>query len=121
MFHNHSEAVLNFYSFLSDRKRQGALYVQVEPKIRIGLQKTARDLPLDSIRCQTVMAKNLGPLSTWESKLLVTKNSGYNLLHFTPIQVCFNGLRLLSTQIISDFVQFRNWVHPDRATHCEIN
>lgn len=75
-----------------DRKRQGALYVQVEPKIRIGAQKTVRELPLDSIRCQTVMAKCLGPLSTWESKLLVAKNSGYNLLHFTPIQVCFDEL-----------------------------
>lgn len=73
-----------------DRKRQGALYIQVEPKIRIGFQKTAQDLPLDSIRCQTVMAKCLGPLSTWESKLLVAKNSGYNLLHFTPIQVCLD-------------------------------
>lgn len=71
----------------SNQKRQGAIYVQVEPKIRVGDAKNGRDLPLDSIRCQTVLSKLLGPLSTWEKKLLVAKNTGYNLIHFTPIQV----------------------------------
>lgn len=69
--------------------RQGSLYVQVEPKIIVGSQKTSHHIPLDAIRCQTVLAKCLGPLSTWESKLIVAKNSGYNLIHFTPIQVIF--------------------------------
>lgn len=112
-----------------DRKRQGALYVQVEPKIRIGAQKTAQELPLDSIRCQTVMAKCLGPLSTWESKLLVAKNSGYNLLHFTPIQVCFDafmneGDALAVRRLLNLFqfsVQFRNLVHLGQVTRYETN
>lgn len=96
----HCEVILNrsgtfhFYFVYDDNlhKRQGSLYVQVEPQIRVGGAKTSQNLPLNAIRCQTVMAKCLGPLSTWEKKLLVTKNSGYNLLHFTPIQV-----RLLSS------------------------
>ncbi|XP_059612400.1 glycogen debranching enzyme [Phlebotomus argentipes] len=65
---------------------ENSLYVQVEPKIQVGRKGAERELPLDSIRCQTVMAKCLGHLQTWEDKLKVTHESGYNLLHFTPIQ-----------------------------------
>lgn len=84
--------MINFFyvnSFSNDRrnKRQGTLYVQVEPKIFVGSQKSSKEIPLDSIRCQTVLAKNLGPLTTWENKLIVAKHSGYNMIHFTPIQV----------------------------------
>ncbi|XP_031629828.1 glycogen debranching enzyme [Contarinia nasturtii] len=68
------------------KKHQGSLYIQVEPKITVGTQKSSKDIPLDSIRCQTVLSKCLGPLSTWEKKLIVAKNSGYNMIHFTPIQ-----------------------------------
>jgi glycogen debranching enzyme len=58
--------------------------VQVEPDIRVGFDR--KILKLESIRCQTVLTKCLGPLNTWESKLRVAKESGYNLIHFTPIQ-----------------------------------
>jgi glycogen debranching enzyme len=58
--------------------------VQVEPDIRVGREK--QNLKLESIRCQTVLTKCLGPLTSWEAKLRVAKESGYNLVHFTPIQ-----------------------------------
>lgn len=74
------------YSVDRKSKRQGTLYIQVEPKISVTVDKVTKDIPLNSIRCQTVLTKCLGPLSTWEKKLLVAKHSGYNFVHFTPVQ-----------------------------------
>lgn len=52
-------------------------FVIVEPEIKI---------PLNSIRCQTVLSKNLGPLKEWRKRLTISKESRYNMIHFTPIQ-----------------------------------
>lgn len=67
-------------------KSNGSLYVQIEPTIHVGLPGSTKIIPSDSIRCQTVLAKCLGPVNSWESKLRVSKESGYNMIHFTPIQ-----------------------------------
>ena len=40
----------------------------------------------ESIACQTVITKLLGPLSEWRSRLAVAYHSGYNMVHFTPLQ-----------------------------------
>lgn len=55
----------------------GSAYIIVEPSLPINL---------DSIQCQTVLSKLLGPFSTWPNKLLVSHKSGFNMIHFTPIQ-----------------------------------
>ncbi|XP_017867030.1 PREDICTED: glycogen debranching enzyme isoform X1 [Drosophila arizonae] len=93
-----SELTLNmsgtfrFYFSFADVERKadsppdGALYVQVEPTLHVGPVGAQKIIPLNSVRCQTVMAKLLGPLNTWEAKLRVAKESGYNVIHFTPIQ-----------------------------------
>ncbi|XP_075970101.1 glycogen debranching enzyme isoform X2 [Anticarsia gemmatalis] len=64
---------------------QGSGWFHVAPTLRAG--PGGRDtIPLDGLMCQTVLSKCLGPLPRWESVLRVARESGYNMLHFTPVQ-----------------------------------
>lgn len=62
------------------------MYIQIEPELCVGSGDNKNVIKLEGICCQTVHSKLLGPINSWESRLLVSKKSGYNMLHFTPIQ-----------------------------------
>jgi len=47
-------------------------------------------LEADCITCQSVLSKSLGPMSEWASRLEVAHHSGYNMIHFTPIQLLYH-------------------------------
>ncbi|XP_067846093.1 glycogen debranching enzyme [Heptranchias perlo] len=72
-----------FYFGLGDQKRGGG-FIVVDPILRVGLDNQV--LPLDCVCAQTYLSKCLGPLNEWEDRLKVSKQSGYNMIHFTPLQ-----------------------------------
>ncbi|XP_011865621.1 PREDICTED: glycogen debranching enzyme isoform X2 [Vollenhovia emeryi] len=85
----------SFHYYVTDQveghiKPVASGYLLVDPELKVG--EHGEKLPLDCIQVQTVLAKSLGSLSTWESKLLVARNSGYNAIHFTPIQELGNSM-----------------------------
>jgi len=63
--------------------RKGSGYINVDPNLVAG----NKDIPLESLQTVSVLTKCLGPFSSWKSKLQVAKECGYNMVHFTPIQV----------------------------------
>ncbi|PVD23275.1 hypothetical protein C0Q70_16541, partial [Pomacea canaliculata] len=60
----------------------GQGYFLVDPMLKIGNM----DITVDCLQVQTVITKLLGPFDQWEKRLEVAKESGYNMIHFTPVQ-----------------------------------
>jgi glycogen debranching enzyme len=44
-------------------------------------------LPLDGLAILTVIAKWMGPIEDWGPHLDATRDRGYNMVHFTPLQM----------------------------------
>lgn len=70
--------------FLEDSKiSSGDGYFHVVPEWNI---TGGKKLSLNSLSCITHLAKLLGPLNEWKSRLEVAHKAGYNCIHLTPIQ-----------------------------------
>lgn len=65
-------------------ERSGGGYIVVDPVLRVGADNHV--LPLDCVTIQTYLSKCLGHLDDWPDRLRVAKETGYNMVHFTPLQ-----------------------------------
>ncbi|KAK5606319.1 hypothetical protein CRENBAI_023544 [Crenichthys baileyi] len=73
-----------YYFGYAGVEKLGGGYVVVDPVLRVGEDNHV--LPLDCITIQTYLSKCLGHLDDWPDRLRVAKESGYNMIHFTPVQ-----------------------------------
>ena len=58
-------------------EQEGSGYFLVEPDLGYSPE---------GICCQTYITKLMGPFQEWKERLRVSKEAGYNMVHFTPIQ-----------------------------------
>ena len=95
---------------VQDGPLEGSGYFVVDPQLGYSP---------DGITCLTYITKLLGPLAEWKSRLQVAKESGYNMVHFTPIQQLgssssaysiSNQLRLDSAYLPGNYVHSENTV-----------
>ncbi|CAH1243859.1 AGL, partial [Branchiostoma lanceolatum] len=88
-----------FFSYdNSGNKKHGSGYFVVDPLLPL---PNGDVLPLDSICIQTILSKCIGPFSQWEKCFRVSKETGYNMVHLTPIQLlgASNSSYCLSDQL----------------------
>lgn len=79
----------HYYFTCGDSQTEGPAgsgYLLVEPVLWRGGAEGGEPLSLDSVQCHTVLAKCLGPFRGWVDKLEVSHQTGYNVIHFTPLQ-----------------------------------
>lgn len=78
----------NYYFTLDDTdamdNADGHGYYLVDPVLKVGSNDAV--MPLDAITAQTYLPKQLGIFPEWRDRLRVAKESGYNMIHFTPLQ-----------------------------------
>ena len=67
--------------------RNGQGYFQVQPQLK---RSNGTNLCIDGITCQSILSKSLGQIEDWLSRLEVTYQSGYNMIHLTPIQLLYH-------------------------------
>lgn len=62
-------------------------YVIAEPRIKLpSKDKSNSLLPLDGLVILSMVPKWMGPITEWQSLLDTVEYSGYNMIHFVPLQ-----------------------------------
>ncbi|KAM9839423.1 glycogen debranching enzyme-like [Aulostomus maculatus] len=73
-----------YYFSCGETEKVSGGHIVVDPVVKVGANDDI--LPLDCISSQTYLARSLGPLDEWRERLRVAKETGYNMIHLTPLQ-----------------------------------
>lgn len=81
----HLPGAFNYYFIFAEQNeiKIGGSNFLIDPKLSL---KDGLVIKAESLQFHTVLSKLLGPLNEWKSRLQVSKETGYNLIHFTPVQ-----------------------------------
>lgn len=66
------------------KNANGQGYFLVDPVLKVGHDE--QEITMDCLQVQTVISKLLGSFDQWEKRLIVARECGYNMIHFTPVQ-----------------------------------
>jgi glycogen debranching enzyme len=58
-------------------------YLMVEPQLSIRGEPL---MSLDEIMLQTMVPKWMGPMKEWDAYFELAQSTGYNMIHFIPVQ-----------------------------------
>jgi len=80
----HMPGSFNYYfTFENSDIKMGGSNFLIEPELRLS---NRRRIDLNSLQIHTVLSKLMGPLDEWKTRLQVSHESNYNMIHFTPVQ-----------------------------------
>ncbi|KAI9259379.1 glycogen debranching enzyme [Sporodiniella umbellata] len=72
------------YEQEKDEKVSQIGYIIAEPRLRMGNSESL--LPLDGLSVLSIVPKWMGPITEWRDILETVEYSGYNMIHFVPLQ-----------------------------------
>lgn len=78
--------------------------------VSAGLFIDGKPLSLNSLNIESIISKWMGPLDSWKEKLSYVKSKGYNMVHFTPLNIRGSSN---SPYSIYDQLSFDNELFPE--------
>ena len=103
-------------------------YFIVDPCLRLRRSDDVPDLPgsvlhMDSICIQTLVPKWMGPLKEWDAVLQEASESGYNMIHFVPMQQrgASNSPYSIYDQLSLSSDLFENQALSDKQKYAELD
>jgi glycogen debranching enzyme len=71
------------YEDTSNSAQMGGSNFLIEPELKLS---NGHRVDLNSLQIHTVLSKLMGPLNEWKTRLQVSHECNYNMIHFTPVQ-----------------------------------